>query len=153
MSPFGKVFPHLYVGAKPPPDHKLGLAFDWIVLCAYEVQRRTGEFGRAHVMHVPMDDTDGKAPTEHEIGIAVDAGRNVAKLLAEGKDVLVTCQKGRNRSGWVSAIAMIESGVPAETAIREIRSVRGSHALSNEGFVHHLLSYRPQAVRAARRVA
>jgi protein-tyrosine phosphatase len=153
MPPFGKVFPHLYVGAKPPPDHKLGLAFDWIVLCAYEVQRRTGEFGRAHVMHVPMDDTDRKPPTAHEVAIAVDGGRNVAKLLAEGKDVLVTCQKGRNRSAWVSAIAMIESGVPGEKAIQQIRSVRGPRALSNEGFVRHILSYRPQTTRASRRVA
>jgi protein-tyrosine phosphatase len=142
--PFARVAQNLFMGRKPPPDHKIGLVFDVVVLCAYEYQRRTGEYGRAHVIHVPLDDMDGKPPTPHETVTAIEAGRAVASWLRKGKRVLVTCRQGRNRSGWVAGIALITLGVPAREAIRAIRAARGQDALDNPYFVKALLAYDPQ---------
>jgi protein-tyrosine phosphatase len=145
--PFGRIGPGLYMGRRPPPNHKLGLVFDAVVLCAYEVQPHAGDYGRAIVLNVPLDDMTGKPPSEHEQAIAADAGIAVASLIRRGKRVLVTCQQGRNRSGWVTGIALIELGVPAQKAIDTIRHVRGEDALSNAHFVEALQHYR----RAERR--
>jgi protein-tyrosine phosphatase len=62
-----------------------------------------------------------------------------------GKRVLVTCREGRNRSGWVTGVALIELGVPPQKAIDGIRFARGDDALSNPFFVRELQQYRPRA--------
>jgi protein-tyrosine phosphatase len=138
MNSFDRVAPHLFIGKRPPPDHKLGLAFDWIVLCAYEIQKRSGEFGRAHVIHAPMDDTEGKPPTAHEKHLARETSETAAKLASEGKDILFTCAQGRNRSAWVAARTMVRLGYKPQQAIDIIRSKR-KNALTNEYFVQDIL--------------
>lgn len=82
-------------------------------------------------MHVPLDDA---YPTEDECRIALKAGRNVARKVQQGQRVLVTCHAGLNRSGLVTGLALINLGMPAETAIQKIRSARGTWALSNRHF-------------------
>lgn len=145
---FGRVAPGLYIGRRPPSDHKLGLVFDWIVLCAYEIQKRLGEFGRARVLHVPLDDTDRKKPTEHEKQLAIEAARVIADQVATGKNALITCREGRNRSSWVTALTMINLGWKADDAIAKIRHIikdcRGLDALTNEHFVEHIKQYDPR---------
>jgi len=151
--PFARVGPGLYMGRRPPPDHKIGLVFDAVVVTAYEFQPKAGEYGRALVLHVPLDDMTGKPPTKFEKELASEAGRVVANWVRKGKRVLVTCRQGRNRSGWVTGLALIELGVPVQKAIDTIREARGDDALENPHFVDVLRQHRPSTVEAARRIA
>jgi protein-tyrosine phosphatase len=141
--PFARIGPGLYMGRRPPPDHKIGLVFDAVVLTAYEYQPKAGDYGRALVLHVPLDDMTGKPPTEHEKALASEAGQAVAGWVRRGKRVLVTCRQGRNRSGWVTGVALLELGVPVQKAIDTIRAARGDDALENPHFVDVLRHYKP----------
>jgi protein-tyrosine phosphatase len=141
---FARIGPGLYMGRRPPPDHKIGLVFDVVVLCAYEYQPKAGDYGRALVLHVPLDDMEGKPPTEHEKQLAAEAGQAVAGWIRHGKRVLVTCRQGRNRSGWVTGVALLELGEPVQRAIDAIRKARGQDALDNPYFVTALRQYSPK---------
>ena len=55
-----------------------------------------------------------------------------------GKKVLVRCQMGWNRSGIISALALMKAGYTAKDAIDLIRARRSPHALCNEDFVRYL---------------
>ena len=55
-----------------------------------------------------------------------------------GKKVLVRCQQGWNRSGIITALALIKDGYKPKDAIDLIRARRSPHALCNEDFVRYL---------------
>ena len=64
----------------------------------------------------------------------------VAKLIDEGKEVLVHCKAGHNRSGMVCARTLIEKGASPEEAIKAVRDGRGDgKALRNQTFVDWLM--------------
>ena len=52
--------------------------------------------------------------------------------------MLVHCWAGLNRSGVVSARALMFMGVPVTDAIARVRAARGAWALSNAAFVEWL---------------
>lgn len=60
------------------------------------------------------------------------------QALDEGREVLVRCYHGYNRSGLVIAHALVRRGHTPEQAIRLIRSRRSAWALHNELFVAYL---------------
>ena len=68
---------------------------------------------------------------------AVEFGYN--RWLA-GDRVLIRCQAGLNRSGLVTALILMSTGLDAETAILEIRKNRAAIALFNEGYVAWLIA-------------
>ena len=55
-----------------------------------------------------------------------------------GKKVLVRCQAGWNRSGIITALALIKDGYKPKDAIDLIRARRSPHALCNADFVRYL---------------
>jgi hypothetical protein len=55
-----------------------------------------------------------------------------------GKKVLVRCQAGWNRSGLVTALALIKNGYTPQDAIDLIRARRSPYALCNVDFVKSL---------------
>jgi protein-tyrosine phosphatase len=55
-----------------------------------------------------------------------------------GDRVLVRCQAGLNRSGLVTALILMSTGLDAETAIEQIRKNRAETALFNEDYVRWL---------------
>jgi hypothetical protein len=57
-----------------------------------------------------------------------------------GDRVLVRCQAGLNRSGLVTALIMMSTGLDAETAIEQIRKNRAEIALFNTHYVEWLLT-------------
>jgi protein-tyrosine phosphatase len=64
----------------------------------------------------------------------------VAGLLEDGKEVLVHCKSGHNRSGMICARALIEGGVSPQEAIARVRDGRvDGEALNNPTFVRWLL--------------
>jgi protein-tyrosine phosphatase len=64
----------------------------------------------------------------------------VAGLIEDGKEVLVHCRSGHNRSGMICARALIERGLDPQTAIDTVREGRADgEALTNPTFVRWLL--------------
>ena len=57
-----------------------------------------------------------------------------------GDRVLVRCQAGLNRSGLVTALILMSTGLDAESAIELIRTNRGEHALCNSEYEDWLKS-------------
>lgn len=68
-----------------------------------------------------------------------DAADIVNASLDSGLRVLVHCQAGLNRSGVVTAKALIDRGMHPEDAIRLLRSKRDSAVLCNKTFERWLL--------------
>ena len=57
-----------------------------------------------------------------------------------GKKVNIRCQAGLNRSGLVTALTLMISGLSADEAINTLRAKRSSYALCNRGYEHWLLT-------------
>ena len=55
-----------------------------------------------------------------------------------GKKVNIRCQAGLNRSGLVTALTLMLSGMSAEEAINTLRAKRSSYALCNGEYEHWL---------------
>lgn len=112
-------------GSAPPPN--VSLPFDVIVLAALEYQP---EMPGYEVLRVPLDDGPPPSPqTRAEIRAA--AGE-VARRVRAGQRVLVTCWQGRNRSGVISGLALVDLGVPGTWAAHRIRRIR--NGLTNPHF-------------------
>ena len=62
------------------------------------------------------------------------------KQWKKGDRVLVRCQAGLNRSGLVTALILMKSGLSAEDAIKTIRKNRADIALFNEHYVRWLMT-------------
>ena len=59
---------------------------------------------------------------------------------AAGKKVNIRCQAGLNRSGLVTALTLMISGMSADEAINTLRAKRSSYALCNGEYEHWLLT-------------
>ena len=111
-----------------PPDG-VRVPFDVIVLAAMEFQnvRLPGY----EVIRAPLDDS-GPPPTRTERAIIRDTAARIARRIRAGKRVLVTCHQGRNRSGVLSGLAMVDLGLSRQEAIYRIRTYR--NGLTNPYF-------------------
>ena len=59
---------------------------------------------------------------------------------ASGKRVNIRCQAGLNRSGLVTALTLMISGMSADEAIDTLREKRSTYALCNGEYEHWLLT-------------
>jgi protein-tyrosine phosphatase len=117
---------------------KMRESFDVLVLCAMEHQPTSRCFPGVQVVHAPFDDSSFLSTSE--IRIAQKASIVVANAVRKGKRVVVTCWLGRNRSGLVTALALVRLGASPDAAIDAVRMARGPEALSNPTFVDLILS-------------
>jgi protein-tyrosine phosphatase len=124
------------MGGHPPIGPGLaGYGFYGLVLAAHEFQPPGEAFPDVVVLHAPMHDDDKGIP-EKEVEIALHAAHQVAKWLRDDKKTLVTCWKGHNRSGLISALALLQTTkLSPDEVITLIRAARGPAALSNPHFV------------------
>lgn len=83
----------------------------------HEVQRR----GMAW-RHLPI--ADYSVPDAAFEAQWVAEGATIRALLRNGGDVLVHCKGGLGRAGMIAARLLVELGMPAEEAIREVRRAR-----------------------------
>lgn len=113
-------------GSAPPPGVRI--PFDTIVLAAMEYQPDLPGY---EVLHAPLD--DGPPPSPRERALIRETAHRVARRVRVGKRVLVTCQQGRNRSGVISGLALVELGLPGDRAARRIRRIR--NGLTNVYFL------------------
>ena len=128
------VAPRLFVGARPPPAR-----YRWInvvALCAKEYQPPSYAFPGLTVLRVPINDSAIHPLTDVETALVISTARTVARYLAGGSRVLVTCRMGINRSALVAALAMqIAYEMEPAEAIGQIRRARSALCLSNPRFV------------------
>lgn len=139
-----QLLPRLFIG--PAITHPLlpsALKCNTVVLCAIELQAMA--FPNVEVIRVPLEDRE---PSVFELADAKEAGERVARRLAAGKRVLVTCAMGLNRSALVCGIAIRRfTGCSGERAVRHIQNLRRGTwdgvpcvALSNQHFRRFLES-------------
>lgn len=140
---FSEIIPGLSQGSAPPIGSPL--PFDVVVLCANEYQPPPGSFGKAKVRSVGLDDS-GPPPTKRQAQDAIVMASNVTRDVHLGRDVLVTCWMGLNRSGLVSALTLVNLGYSSDRAVSLVRKARGVFALSNRHFVK-LIQVHEQMVR------
>lgn len=93
------------------------------------------------VLDYAIEDTEN--PTQEEIQKLNKAGLLIKGYARQGK-VLVTCNKGLNRSATAACIAMTLFGIEPEEAIRKVQSARGQQALTlnnkpHQGFMPIIL--------------
>ena len=118
--------------------------YDWevIVFGAAEWQPKEKFYPGAKAVYARLSDVPKPAAKTWQE--AVDAAYEVAYALHTGKAVLVTCGQGYNRSGLVSALAMIILGYDTEEAITIIRKQRGPSALRNKTFLKFIRAFVPE---------
>jgi protein-tyrosine phosphatase len=128
------IIPGLYQGSIPVTGDELrNRGFHTLILCAEEHQPSSVNFPGLKVVHAPNDD-NGSQPTSKEMRIALQAADVVARDVAKGKNVLVTCMQGRNRSGLVTALAVSRlTGMSGRQSIRLVKHLR-KNALTNPAF-------------------
>lgn len=76
---------------------------------------------------------------QSDAGRVIELARMAYARWVRGQRVLVRCQAGINRSGLVTALILMMSGMNAESAIKLIRERRSPHVLSNAYFEQWLL--------------
>ena len=137
-----EVVPGLFQGDFPDGDVDWERFDDVVTMTetAPEVRLRPGGLW----LHVPIWDGEMEDPA----GVR-DVARAVAERVEAGRRVLVHCWAGLNRSGVVSARALMFMGVPASEAIAAVRAARGSDALFNTHFVEWLYEEAGEAVPVA----
>jgi hypothetical protein len=139
-----RIVDHLFQGGRPPPGDGLKNAgVDVLVLCAASWQEDTLYPGLI-VVKAPGDD-DARI---HRMMRFIDVWRAAAELVVdhikEGRNVLVTCEAGQNRSGIVSAmsVAML-TGCTGEEAVNTVSSCR-PFALNNRTFAQYVIDNFPE---------
>lgn len=135
-SDYDHIHSTLYQGSAPPVGKTLrALGFDVVVLCAEEYQLRAENFPGLKVILAPMADS----PVVPAI-VAHNAADSVARYLKKGKRVLSTCTMGWNRSGLVSALALIEITGLSGRECADIVIKNRENALGNYDFLTYLQS-------------
>jgi hypothetical protein len=115
-------------GSVPPTN--VALPFDTIVLAAQEHQFQMPEF-TGEVIYAPLNDS-GPPPTLAERELIKQTASRVARRIRAERRVLVTCHQGRNRSGVIAGLALVELGLPGPRAAERIKRIR--NGLTNRYF-------------------
>ena len=117
-------------GSAPPTDARL--PFDAVVLAAVEYQP---ELPRYAVLRVPLEDRfpPDPPPDARTVAFIERAAGEVAREVRRGGRVLVTCAQGRNRSGVLAGLALVQLGCPGPQAAALIRRLR--NGLTNPYFL------------------
>ena len=154
ISLYSEVAPNLFMGGTADEDvihqavaynkARTDLPFDAIITMyawANPADWRVQEF-RYGIYDSAIEDID-----LDRLKQAVEFGYN---RWLSGDRVLVRCQAGLNRSGLVTALIMMSTGLDAETAIEQIRKNRADIALFNNNYVEWLMSEGAQFLAPSR---
>jgi hypothetical protein len=134
-----QIAPHLWQGSQPIEGDAVAKAgYRVLVLCADEYQPAMSRFiGLEDVIYAPNDDGFRPFSPLQKVTAQIAAGR-VADYVRKGKNVLVTCMQGRNRSGLVSALTLHNLyGWGGTRCVHHVQSRRWN-ALTNDEFVQYL---------------
>lgn len=128
-----RILPRIYQGSAPPSGTSVAqCGFHVLVLAADEYQPPASDFPGVHVIHAPFDDG---LLTRRAFAVADAAADRAARAVMAGKNVLVTCYMGLNRSGLITALTVMRlKSWPPEKVVGLIQSQR-PNALFNTEFV------------------
>jgi len=142
-APWSEVVPGLWQGGHDVRSQDrtacvVGDEFDLVVSLA----SREGYGPAEGVEHVVVRMAD--AGVDGSLGDRVgELAARIASAVQDGDRVLVRCSGGLNRSGLVTAAALVRLGHQPDEAIALVRRARGPWALTNPGFVAHLRTLTP----------
>ena len=136
--PWNEVVPGLFMGghdvrAQSPSACIVTDEFDLVV----SLTAREGYGPAPDVEHVVVRLADAVLDPTNAARVR-ELGALVATAVRDGRQTLVRCSGGLNRSGVVVAEALVQLGHTPEEAVRAVRAARGPWALTNPGFVSYL---------------
>lgn len=136
-----KIVSNLYQGAAPPLGNFVAeRGFKTLVLAAVENQDDSLYPG-VEVIKAPGEDDDTDLSIFNDtLPSWILAGRAVAKRVAAGDKVIVTCMAGLNRSGFITAIALrhLYKEWSGKQIVEHIQS-RRRYALCNQLFERYII--------------
>jgi hypothetical protein len=137
-----KIVDNLWIGSAPPMMYAISQYFNALILCAKEYQPDDECFFDVCTYHAPLHDNPLFITSSEKI-IAVRAAGRIIHWTNEGKQILVTCLAGMNRSALIIAIALCTGPwkMSVRNAITAIRVARGQRALRNPQFISFLSHY------------
>ena len=91
------------------------------LLCVPDLGKRVVELGM-NWAHLPIRDVD--VPAQGFEARWSTQCTEILNRLGQGEYVVLHCRGGLGRAGLVAALVLIESGLPAEAAIRTVREAR-----------------------------
>jgi len=136
-------------GAKEIPGYLKNKDISLLVLSAEEYQPKSlrknpSLFKGVTRVYVPLKDkaSFSKPALTDTIRRASQAAGHTIDALSKGRNALVTCWMGINRSGLISGMSLIDMlGCSGKDAIRIVREGRGNFALYNPLFQKILVTY------------
>ncbi len=134
-----QIYENLYQGSWPPYGDQLAKrGFNVLVLAANENQD-VELYTDIEVIVAPGDDDTRESRLIRFLPTWMTAANEVAQRLEEGKNVLVTCMAGLNRSGMVTAMALhLRTGWSGKDCVTHIQACR-EDALCNATFARWLI--------------
>ncbi len=131
-----EVHPGLFQGARPSRGDLVASAgFHALVLFDDTFQPPRTSFPGVRVLKCPFVDSRTLPITPEVMEVVLKTARRVARRVARGERVLVTCFAGQNRSGLVVAHALHKlTGWSGNRIVRHIQNVR-QPSLTNAVFV------------------
>ena len=127
----------------PAPDHHYarlghrgGVAYPFDVVVTLYADAQPAPWGvKEHRFGFPDGPIDNNDARE-----AIDLARQAHRAWRKGRNVLIRCQAGVNRSGLVSALVLMLEGYEPHEAIELLRQRRSRVVLSNSHFERWLLT-------------
>lgn len=135
-----RIADRLYQGGYPPPGPALARAgIDVVVLCAKEWQDESRDsYPGVTVIRAGGEDHASESRLAMYIDTWKRAARQVVDHVNDGKNVLVTCMAGQNRSGLVVSLALRElTGMRGADIVSHVQRSR-PFALNNDTFARYI---------------
>lgn len=145
---FYPIAPRVYVGGMPRriADDDDGLDVDFLVLCAGDW---TPDDARVNVLTqpawwIPLCDDGVEGPDPDRLTAVRAALREARAWHDEGGTVAFTCYAGRNRSGLLGALFLVEGGMAPADALATVQQAHPKKAaLTNQGYASTVLAWQP----------
>jgi hypothetical protein len=138
-----QVVPGLSQGAMAWSDTRRAASsgeYDLVVFCAREVDPPPLPPGVAKYTLRLDDEPELKS---EEFVSALKAAYLVQTARRRGKQVLVACAMGLNRSGLVTGLSLRLAGLSGIQAVHAVKAARGEFALCNPLYRRIVMEYRP----------
>ncbi|MDX3076846.1 protein phosphatase [Streptomyces sp. MI02-7b] len=140
-TPWEEITPGLWMGGHVRTD-EYGTVHPVVVACGFDVVVSLVDLpghgpGDPGVEHVVADLPDAPL-TAGQLATVARLARGAARVVRDGRTILVRCHAGYNRSGLVVAQTLVELGHDAASAIALVRRHRSPWALNNPVFEQYL---------------
>jgi hypothetical protein len=140
--PFTLIAKNLYMGSKKALKLTGGgtrkAAFSLYVSTAKEVRPPSGVPGVHESLWIKLEDVPWRYRDDPEsIATLIEVSEVIARMVKSGHKVLIVCQMGMNRSGFVTALVLMHLGYSLNSAMKKVRQ-RHQCTMCNESFVKAL---------------